>query len=391
MDLNFTAEEEQYRATVRAWLEANVPHERFEAIGEHWIERAKLWQRKLLEAGYLALSWPKEYGGQALDPLRQVIVNEEMSRARAPILANHNGLGMLGPTLITWGTDEQKRRYLPKILTAEEIWCQGYSEPGSGSDLASLRTRAELRGDEFVVNGQKIWTSYGPVAEMMFALVRTDPGQPKHRGISYLLIDMHTPGITVRPLVQMNGNRDFSEVFFDNVSVPRENLVGPLNEGWKVANTTLFHERNMMGAAGAAGHTWSQLLETARKVKRHGRAAIEDPFFRQRVADLQISVEAMRLHSLRGLTNLLKGRTPGVESLINKLAGSDISYDLGHTAMELFGSYAMLEEGRSFDPLGRGVWAQNLMMSFAFRIAGGTSHIQKNIIAERGLGMPRGR
>jgi alkylation response protein AidB-like acyl-CoA dehydrogenase len=391
MDLKFTPEEEQYRDKVRSWLADNVPRGHFEGDRDQWIERAKEWQRKVHAAGYLALGWPKEYGGQALDPIRQVIVNEEMSRARAPLLANHNGLGMLGPTLITWGTDEQKRRYLPKILTAEEIWCQGYSEPGSGSDLASLRTRAELSGDEFVINGQKIWTSFGPVAQMMFGLVRTDPDKPKHRGISYLLIDMHSPGITVRPLVQMNGNRDFSEVFFDNVRVPRENLVGELNEGWKVANSTLVHERNMMGAAGSAGHTWSQLLETARKVNRHGRPAIQDPFFRQRVADLQISIEAMRLHSLRQLTNIVRKRTAGVESLVNKLVGSDIAYEMGDTAMAVFGGYAMLDEGRSFDALGRGMWAQNLMLSLAFRIAGGTSHIQKNIIAERGLRMPRGR
>src|SRR5208337_2940079 len=226
MDLNLTPEEENYRAQVQAWLEANLPKRpRGNAgIGESGIERARAWQRRVFEAGYLALGWPKEYGGQALDPMRQVIVSEEMNRARAPILPGNAGITMVGPTLITWGTERQKRYYLPKILSGEHIWCQGYSEPNAGSDLASLRTSAEIRGDEFIVNGQKVWTSFAHIADMMFALVRTDPTKPKHRGISYVLIDMHSSGITVRPLVQMTGSGEFNEVFFDNVRVPRENL-----------------------------------------------------------------------------------------------------------------------------------------------------------------------
>jgi len=392
MDLNPTPEEENYRAQVRAWLEANLPKRpRANAgAGESGNQRARAWQRKVFEAGYLALGWPREYGGQALDPMRQVIVSEEMNRAGAPILPGNAGITMVGPTLITWGTEQQKRHYLPKILSGEHIWCQGYSEPNAGSDLAALRTSAEIRGDEFIVNGQKIWTSFAHVADMMFALVRTDPTKPKHRGISYILIDMHSPGITVRPLVQMTGSGEFNEVFFDNVRVPRENLVGELNEGWKVANTTLIHERNMMGTVSAARRTWLQLLETARRVRRKGRPAIEDPFFRQRIADLEISVESMRLHSMRQLSNLIRGRSPGVESLINKLAGTELSFELADTAMALGGSYAMLERGGD-SALKRDRWVRHLMMSFAFRISGGSSHIQKNIIAERGLGMPKGR
>ncbi len=392
MDLNLTPEEEQYRAQVRAWLQANVPRGRSnaQAGAQTPLQRLKAWQRKVYEAGYLALSWPQEYGGQALDPMRQVIVNEEMGRARAPILPGNAGITMVGPTLITWGTEQQKRHYLPRILSGEHIWCQGYSEPNAGSDLASLRTSAEIRGDEFIVNGQKIWTSFAHFADMMFALVRTDSTKPKHRGISYVLIDMHSAGITVRPLVQMTGNREFNEVFFDNVRVPRENLVGELNEGWKVANTTLVHERNMMGTVSAAGKTWSQLLEAARRIRRKGRPAIEDPFFRQRIADLEISVEAMRLHSMRQLTNLIRGRSPGVETMVNKLVGTELSFDLADTAMALGGSYTMLERGGD-GSLDRGRWVQHLMMSFAYRISGGSSHIQKNIIAERGLRMPKGR
>jgi alkylation response protein AidB-like acyl-CoA dehydrogenase len=392
MDLNLTAEEEEYRAQVRAWLETNLPKRSRGKTGSEvsGLDRARAWQRMVFEAGYLALGWPKEYGGQALDPMRQVIVGEEMNRAGAPILPGNAGITMVGPTLITWGTEQQKRHYLPRILSGEHIWCQGYSEPNAGSDLAALRTSAEIRGDEFIVNGQKIWTSFAHFADMMFALVRTDPTRPKHRGISYVLIDMHSPGITVRPLVQMTGSGEFNEVFFDNVRVPRENLVGELNEGWKVANSTLIHERNMMGSVSAARRTWLQLLETARRARRKGRPAIEDPFFRQRVADLEISVEAMRLHSMRQLTNVIKGRSPGVESLINKLAGTELSFELADAGMALGGSYAALERGGD-NAFKRDRWVRHLMMSFAFRISGGSSHIQKNIIAERGLGMPKGR
>src|SRR5437870_311859 len=206
------------------------------------VARAKVWQRKLFEAGYVAMGWPREYGGRGADVMRQTIVNEEMVRARAPGLIGLMGIQMVGPTLIAHGTEEQRRRHLPPILTAEEIWCQGYSEPGSGSDLASLRTRAELRGDEFVVNGQKVWTSNAQYADWMFCLVRTDPDAPKHAGISYVLIDMKSPGISVRPLVQMTGDPGFNEVFFEDVRVPRANLVGQLNAGWQVANATLAHE-----------------------------------------------------------------------------------------------------------------------------------------------------
>jgi alkylation response protein AidB-like acyl-CoA dehydrogenase len=395
MDLNLTPEEEAFRQKVRGWIEANLPRDLVQSARDgredkDWLARAKAWQRKLHDAGYVALAWPKEYGGQALDPVRQSIVNEEMARARTPYLVGGSGLGMLGPTLITWGTDEQKQRYLPKILTADEIWCQGYSEPGSGSDLASLRTRAEIVGDEFVVNGQKVWTSGAQYSDMMFCLVRTDPEAPKHRGISYVLIDMHSPGITVRPLVQMTGDRGFNEVFFDNVRVPRRNLVGKLNEGWIVANATLFHERNMLGASTGSQQLFNRLLELARSIKRDGRPLAQDPVYRQRLVDLQIRVEAMRLHFYRQLTDQIRGRTPGIEAMINKLVGTELNHELSTAAMELMGNYAMLSRGeeRAID---RGFWPYEWMFSLGLVIGGGTSHIQKNIIAERGLKMPKSR
>ena len=389
MDLNPTPQEEAFRQQVRTWLASNRPkamHQRGTVDGQTWVERAKEWQRRLYGAGYLALAWPKEYGGQALDPMSQAIVNEELARANVPGVIGSNSISMLGPTLITWGTEEQKRRYLPKILTAQEIWCQGYSEPGAGSDLASLRTRAQLAGDEFIVNGQKVWTSGAHIADMMFALVRTHPDAPKHRGISYLLINMRSPGITVRPLVQMNGEADFCEVFFDNVRVPRENLVGELHQGWKVANTTMVHERNWLGST--PKRAFDNLLDRARAQKRDGKALSSHPLYRQRLADLQIQVETMRLHSLRLLSNAIHQRQGGVESMVAKLVGCELSHQMAIAAMDMLGDYGMLARGEQ-RALDRGAWSTHWMGSIARMFGGGTSEIQKNMIAERGLGMPK--
>jgi len=395
MDLTYSPEEESFRQQLRSWLATNLPKSVLRGaedrtnVDKTMLVRMKEWHRRLHEAGYLALSWPKEYGGQAMDAVRQAIVNEEMVRARAPGPIG-GGIPLLGPTLITWGSEGQKRRYLPKILNAEEIWCQGYSEPGSGSDLASLRTRAEIRGDEFVVNGQKIWTSGAHYSDWMFCLVRTDPQAPKHRGISYILINMKTPGITVRPLVQMTGDRGFNEVFFDNAHVPRENLVGRLNEGWMVANTTLFHERNALGSTVTTQRLFNRLKDLAASVMRRGQPLTKDPVFRQRLADLEIRVEAMKYHMLRQLTDSIQGRNPGLAAMVNKLVGTELNHDLATAAMEVMGDYAMLARGEE-SALDHGFWPYEWMFSLGLVIGGGTSHIQKNIIAERGLKMPKGR
>jgi len=249
---------------------------------------------------------------------------------------------------------------------------------------------AEPAGDHFVVNGRKLWASHAQVADRMFALVRTDSGRPRHQGISYLLIDMRSPGITVRPIRQIDGRQDFSEVIFRDVRVDGEDLVGGLNNGWKVANSTLANERGNMGLNAGPLLAFPQLVETARRMRRNGRPLIENPLVRQRIAGLQIQLEALRLHSLRQLTNSARGRTGGVDSMVTKLAGSELAHELAAAAMDLFGDYATLERGEP-DWLGRGDWARHLMTSIAFQIAGGTSHIQKNIIAQRGLGMPRDR
>ena len=393
MELSYSKEDEAFRKEVRNWLKHNLP-KKDKSVSDlmphdpERIKRAKEWQRKLYDAGYVAMNWPKEYGGQDADVMHQTIVNEEMVLARAPGLVGASGLGMLGPTLIQLGTEEQKRRYLPKILTAEEIWCQGYSEPGSGSDLASLRTRAELVGDEFIVNGQKVWTSNAQFSDWMFCLVRTDPEAPKHRGISYILIDMQTPGITVRPLIQMTGDAGFNEVFFEDVRVPRANLVGELNQGWMVANATLFHERNMLGSTTRTQLMMQNLIRLARSRQRYGKPAAEDAVIRQKLADLLTRVEAMRYHSYRQLTNALKGRSPGVGAMVNKLVGTELNHDICALALEIMGSYAPLNR-KAAHAIDNGTWAYEFMFTLGLIIGGGTSQIQKNIISERGLGMPK--
>ncbi len=396
MDLSFSKEDEEYRREVRAWLRKNLPKRADDDEGGELtvadperIARAKAWQRKLFDAGYVAIGWPKEHGGQGAGIVRQAILNEEMVLARAPAPIGMMGVQMLGPTLIALGTPEQKERFLPPILTADELWCQGYSEPGSGSDLASLKTRAEVDGDFFVVNGQKVWTSTAQFADWMFCLVRTDPQAPKHKGISYLLIDMRSPGITVRPLVQMTGQAGFNEVFFDNVRVPRKNLVGRLNEGWLVANATLSHERNMLASTTRTQQLMSDLLRLAKRRSRHGVSVLRDPVARQRLADLQIRVESMKYHSLKQLSDGIHGRSAGIGASVNKLVTTELNHDICAAALEILGSHAGLSR-TSPHVEDRGVWPIDWMFTLGMIIGGGTSQIQKNIIAERGLGMPRG-
>jgi alkylation response protein AidB-like acyl-CoA dehydrogenase len=295
---------------------------------------------------------------------------------------------MLGPTLIRSGTPDQRTRFLPKILTAEEIWCQGYSEPGSGSDLASLRTRAELDGDFFVVNGQKVWTSTAHFADWMFCLVRTDPGAPKHKGISYLLIDMKSPGIEVRPLVQMTGDAGFNEVFFTDVRVPRTNLVGEMNEGWTVANATLQFERNMLASTTRTQQLMNDLLALAQRRARHGHKASRDPALRQRLADLLTRVEAMRCHSLKQLSDEIHNRRAGASASVNKLVTTELNHAICETALDVLGDYGPLQRGTPHVE-DRGAWPKDFMFTLGMIIGGGTSQIQKNIIAERVLGLPR--
>jgi alkylation response protein AidB-like acyl-CoA dehydrogenase len=294
----------------------------------------------------------------------------------------------LGPTLIHWGTEEQKKRYIPKILSCDELWCQGYSEPGAGSDLASLRTRAVDKGDHFVVNGQKVWTSGAHFADWCFLLVRTDPDAPKHHGISYLLVDMKTPGVTVRPLVLLNGHRHFNEVFFEDVVVPKENLVGPQNEGWKVTTTTLMFER---GGAGGRDHAAqiARLTELAKQFPNRQEPAWRESHIRQQLAQLAIETKALQVTRLRGLTRRLRGEPPGPEGSILKLFGSELATRIADFSSTLLGPYATLEtETETVPDAPR--WAHRVLGARQYTIAGGTSEIQRNIIGERVLGLPKG-
>ena len=328
-----------------------------------------------------------EYGGRGASLMEQIIYDEECFRARAPVLPGYSGIGMIGPTLIERGSEAQKRRFVPRILSADDIWCQGFSEPGAGSDLAGLSTRAEDRGDHFVVNGQKVWTSGAQFADWIYLLVRTDPAAPRHRGISYLLVDMKTPGITVRPLVLMNGHKHFNEVFFVDVAVPKANLVGKVGEGWSLAMTTLMYERK---AGGGRGHDdqIARLGALARQVKIDGAPAWDSPLVRQRLAQLAIDATAFKYTRYRNLTRQLRGEPPGPEGSILKLFGSELGVRIADFAGELLGPRVLLNQP-SEDVPDAPRWYNRVVSSRQYTIAGGTSEIQRNIIGERVLGLPK--
>jgi alkylation response protein AidB-like acyl-CoA dehydrogenase len=396
VDFEYTPEQEQFRRELRAWLAANLPDdlkiddamdERV-APNRQVFDRRRAWQRRLAEAGWVGLSWPREYGGRAASLIEQVIYDEEYARVRAPVLPGYSGVGLCGPTLMHWGSEAQKRRFLPRILSGDDIWCQGYSEPGAGSDLASLQTRAVDCGDYFLVNGQKVWTSGAQYADWMFLLARTDPAAPKHKGISYLLLDLKSPGVEVRPLVLMNGHAHFNEVFFTDVQLPRENLVGPLNEGWKVAITTLMYER---GGGGGGGHSSQvrRLAELARTVEIDGRPAWEQEWVRQRLAQFLIACEAAKYTRLRSLTRRLRGLAPGPEGSMLKLFGSELGVEIARFATELLGANALIADPTAIVP-DAPRWLNRVLSSRQYTIAGGTSEIQRNIIGERTLGLPKG-
>jgi alkylation response protein AidB-like acyl-CoA dehydrogenase len=396
MDFNFTPEQEGFRREFRAWLDSNLPDdlkvddaadERV-APNREIFEKRRAFQAKLNADGWAGISWPKEYGGRGASMLQQIIYDEEYARARAPVLPGYFGFGMCGPTLMVVGTEEQKLRFVPKILSGEHIWCQGYSEPNAGSDLAALQTRAEDKGDYFLVNGQKVWTSGAQYADWMFMLARTDPTAPKHKGISYLLLDMKTAGVEVRPLVLMNGHSHFNEVFFSDVQIPKENLVGPKNEGWKVSMTTLAFERASGAPGGGHSAQVKRLIELSRAVLIDGAPAWDQAWVRQKLVQFMIEGEAVKYARLRGLTRLLRGQPPGPEGSMLKLVGSELGVRISHFATELLGAHALASSPLPYvEDAPR--WLNRMLSARQYTIAGGTSEIQKNIIAERSLGLPK--
>jgi alkylation response protein AidB-like acyl-CoA dehydrogenase len=395
MDFSYSSEEEKFRREVRSWLNTNVPDDmrggRDEDLPplERW-ERQRAWHKKLYGSGWIGIWWPKKYGGRGASVIEQVIFNEELARLGASGGVNMSGITLLGPTLMHWGTEEQKQRYLPTVLPADEIWCQGYSEPGSGSDLASLQTRAVEDGDHFVVNGQKVWTSWAQHADWIFLLVRTDPSAPKHQGISYLLVDMKSPGVTVRPLVQINGDSEFNEVFFEDVRVPKKNLVGEINRGWMVAVTTLMFERAATGNFYRFERLLPQLYDLAKRSEFNGQPALKDTAVRQQLAQFAIEAQAIKYNELRRLTRQLKGLPPGPEGSFAKVTATELNLRMANFAMELLGPYAILEKGSPF-AVDQARWSYRMLSSRAGTIAAGTNEIQRGIVGERVLGLPKGR
>ncbi|MEI9995802.1 MAG: acyl-CoA dehydrogenase family protein [Rhizomicrobium sp.] len=386
MDLSYGPEYQAFRDEVRAFTAKYADRAPRGALGGDMRD----WQLLLIEHGYAARTIPKAYGGfgAAPDVLKSRIIAEEFLAAGLPMGMSGQGISMLVPTLLEVGSEEQKRRYIAPTLRGEIIWCQGYSEPGAGSDLAALTTRAIEDGDDFVINGQKIWTSTAAQADMMFCLVRTEPDAPKHEGISYLIFPMTTPGIEVRPLVTMTGRAEFNEVFFTDVRVPKTDVVAGRGQGWMVANATLKHERGMLGDPNQAGTRLKAIVELMQTEDVDGRRLMDNPALRDRLLKLQARVHAMEFHGLRLLTAGLKGEDPGVARLIVKLMGCELNHQLAAFAIDALGELGMLYNNSPHIRNG-GNWQWSYMFDLGLIIGGGTAQIQKNIISERGLGMPR--
>jgi 3-oxocholest-4-en-26-oyl-CoA dehydrogenase alpha subunit len=388
----FTPEQVAFRDEVNSFLKDALPSDwegADNAIDDESYGFGRQFLKKLAPKRWIAPAWPKEYGGLDLSLWDQVIFNEAMGYARAPIV-NTAAVGYLGPTIILYGSEEQKQQYLPGITSGDVVWCQGYSEPNSGSDLASLQTRAVLDGDEFVINGQKIWTSQAHYADWMFLLARTDPEAPKHRGISYFLVDMKTPGITVRPLVNMADGGGFNEVFFENVRVPRSGLLGELNRGWYIATTTLDFERSSIGGMSQARRSLEELTRFV-KTERDpatGRLAWDDPRVRHTIADLWISLEMAQFLSYRVVSMQDRGLVPNYEASIVKVFSSEYVQRQARAGLAILGLYGGLWGEGPWARL-RGRFSKSYVSTVGTAIAGGTSEIQRNIIAQRGLGLPR--
>jgi alkylation response protein AidB-like acyl-CoA dehydrogenase len=403
MDFSFTPEQEAFRARLRDWLErtsaevfgradsnAGAGASLLDVGDDDRWQRLLEYHRRLHQAGYVALHWPKEWGGGGAGLVEQAIYQDEVLRLGLPVYgANALAIDRIGPTLMVCGNDQQKRRFLPRMLTAEEIWCQGYSEPNAGSDLAGLQTRAVLDGDNFIVNGQKVWTSLAHRADWQVLLVRTDPEAPKHKGISYLLVDLHSPGITIRPLIQLTGEHGFNEVFYDNVRVPKENLVGEINAGWQVSIATLMFERVSGGTRHPVERTIKELVDLAKRVEFGGVAAAKHSYVRQQLAQFSIESNCMRLSRYRSLTAQLKGRVPGPESSFGKLFATELNLRVAMFANELLGPYGALERD-SIGAVEKGRWTQRALSARGLTIAAGSSEIQHNIIGERVLKLPKG-
>jgi alkylation response protein AidB-like acyl-CoA dehydrogenase len=396
MDFSFSREQVQFRDELRAWLErmkvvGGIPSKKPRSLDEI-VREGRRWQHELYDGGWCGLAWPREYGGKGIGLIEQIIFQEELARAGSPQLANLLALTMVGPLLIEHGTEAQKKRYLKNILTADELWCQGYSEPGAGSDLASVSTRADRDGDDYVINGQKVWTSYAQYADLCILLARTAVGGPKHKGLTLMIVDMKAPGVDIRPLKQMNGDSEFNEVYFSDVRVSASGVIGREGNGWDMAVAMLMHERATLTFQRQLQSrvALDDLLRFAREFTVRGEVPARDPLVRQRIAQCYIESEALRLTALRHLSKQLKGLPPGPEGSIEKLFWSEMFQRMLEVPLSVMGPYGLLAEGDERAPLD-GRWPHLHLYSRGRTIAAGTSEIQRGIIAQRVLGLPKDR
>jgi len=396
VDARDSPDEAAFRARLRSWLIENLPEgwgrpDFIEPSGAERVEFLRDWSRRLYEGGFIGLTWPKEYGGHGAPVAHQVILLEELGRAGAPDHVSLIGLGMAGPAILAHGTEDQRRRYLGPMLTGEEIWCQGFSEPEAGSDLAALRTRAERDGDDYLLTGQKVWSSFAHFADFCILLARTDPAAEKHAGLTYFIVPMRSPGIDVRPLRQITGDAEFNEIFLDGVRVPAANVVGSPGEGWAVAITTLMYERASIAVMLTIRleASLTRLIDLARTTRRGGRRAADDPRVRDRIAALWTDVQALRITNTRALSALETTGMPGPEGSIVKLVWAGANQRLTKLALEIEGPYALLSGGEH--AVSDGLWQRLQLRSRGNSLEGGTSEILRGVIAERILGLPKSR
>ena len=390
MDFDFSAEEQEWRAEIRAFFSSELPDEfagNFDEGSDRQWEFSRSFTKRLAERGWLAVGWPEEYGGMGAGHMKQMVFNEEVGYNRAP---DPGGIGIrfIGPALMILGTDEQKRKYLPGIIAGDDVWCQGFSEPGAGSDLASLQTRAVADGDHFVVNGSKIWTSHAHRANYAYLAVRTDPDAPKHRGISLMILDMETPGVSLRPLIDMGGHHPFNETFLEDVRIPRENVIGEVDRGWYAMATTLDFERSGIRGVASTRRSLEQLVSVLQETQAEGTRVVLN-VTRHALAARVVENEVNRLMAYLVVSMQARGMVPNHQASTTKLFGADLAQRLSNTAINMYGLYGQLRPGSAWT-IDRGGASQHYLGSVSASIAGGTNEVQRNVIATRGLGLPRG-
>lgn len=394
MDFSFSAKEEEFRHELRMWLEQNLPEGWLDGSSQvskdegEYAAFLRDWQRKLYEGGWAGIAWPKKYGGREATLMEEIVYHQEMVRVKAPPLVNYVGLHMVAPTLMQIGTEEQKTKYIQKILTGEEVWCQGYSEPNAGSDLSAIQTSAVKDGDRWIINGQKVWTSFGHLADRCFLLARTNRFDKKHKGITVFLLDMKQPGVETRPIIQMDGQHDFNEVYLNDAIAYDAEIVGEVDEGWKVSIALLMHERTGIGAqVFTLEQQFNDLVSLTKEWKVDDKPLMADPLVRKTMIDLYTRSRGSLLNYYRNLTKTIKNGYPGAEGSMDKLIVSELTKDLLSESISLQGHQGVLWKEDAIS--GQSYWQDNYLYSFGQTIGGGTSEIQKNTIAERILGLPK--